>query len=112
MRLVRGVAGPDDIAWDPAEGRLEASDLIGVDAVVNLAGAGLGDKRWTDDYKREILESRTRATNLVSEAIAAVEGGPGVLLSGSAIGFYGDRGDEELDEASAHGSRVPARGRR
>ncbi len=103
VRLVRSSAGPDDIAWDPTAGRLEASDLIGIDAVVNLAGAGIGDQRWTDDYRREVTQSRTRSTALIAESIAAIEGGPTVLLSGSAIGFYGDRGDEELDESSPPG---------
>jgi len=103
VRIVRSSAGPDDISWDPAADRLEASDLIGVDAVVNLAGAGIGDHRWTDDYRRTILESRTKSTTLLAEAIAAVDGGPGTMLSGSAIGFYGDRGDEELDETSSSG---------
>ena len=78
--------------------------LAGIDAVVNLAGAGIGDHRWTDDYRREVLDSRVRATATLAEAIAAADDGPGVLLSGSAIGFYGDRGDEELDETSGPGS--------
>lgn len=103
VRIVRSSAGPDDISWDPAAGRFEASDLIGVDAVVNLAGAGIGDHRWTDDYRRTVLESRTRSTTLLAEAIAAVDGGPATMLSGSAIGFYGDRGDEQLDESSPSG---------
>ncbi|MGI9031619.1 MAG: TIGR01777 family oxidoreductase [Ilumatobacteraceae bacterium] len=102
-RVVRSSPGADDIEWDPAAGRLEASDLIGVDAVVNLAGAGIGDHRWTDEYRREIRESRTKATALIARAIAEVDGGPKILLSGSAIGFYGDRGEEELDESSTPG---------
>ena len=81
-----------------------AHALEGVDAVVHLAGAGIGDHRWTDDYKRVLLESRTKGTTLLAEAIAATENGPNVLLSGSAIGFYGARGDEELDETSSAGT--------
>lgn len=104
VRVVRSSPGPDDMAWDPRAGRLEASDLIGVDAVVNLAGAGVGDKRWTEDYRRVIRESRTKGTGLLSEAIASVQGGPRALLSASGIDFYGDRGDEQLDERSAPGS--------
>ena len=104
VRLVRSDAGPDDISWDPSAGRLEASALIGIDAVVNLAGAGVGDKRWTEDYKRQVKESRTRSTMLLSAAIASVDGGPRILLSASGIHFYGDRGDEEVDEQSAGGT--------
>ncbi len=100
----RGPAGPGEISWDPVAGTIDPAQLSGVDAVVHLAGAGIGDHRWTDDYKREIRESRTRTTNLISEAIAAADNGPRILLSGSAIGFYGSRGDEILDESSAAGS--------
>lgn len=100
----RGQAGPGEISWDPAAGTIDPAQLNGVDAVVHLAGAGIGDHRWTDDYKREIRESRTRTTNLISEAIAAADNGPRILLSGSAIGWYGSRGDEVLDESSAAGS--------
>ncbi len=102
--LVRTAPGRGEIGWDPRAGRLDARALAGVDAVVNLAGAGIGDKRWTDDYKREVRESRTRATTLLAESIASLDGGPRVLLSGSAIGYYGDRRDEELDERSAAGT--------
>jgi len=101
--IVRRDPHPGEIGWDPKAGRLDAAQLGGVDAIVNLAGAGIGDHRWTDEYKREILQSRTRATNLLSEAIAARDDTPRVLLSGSAIGGYGDRGDEELSEASSTG---------
>ena len=80
-------------------GRLDPPALAGVDAVVNLAGAGIGDQRWTEDYKRRgAREPDAGDDALLAEAIAAAEGGPRVLLSGSAVGFYGDRGDEELDE--------------
>ena len=102
--VVRSAPAPGEIGWDPHAGRLDPHALEGVDAVVNLAGAGIGDKRWSDEYKREVVESRTRATTLVAETMAAVEHGPRVLLSGSAIGFYGDRGDEELDERSPAGT--------
>ena len=104
VRIVRGHAGAGEIGWDPGAGRLDPAALGGIDAVVNLAGAGIGDHRWTDDYKRQVLESRTVGTRLLAEAIAAVTDGPRVLLSGSAVGFYGDRGDEQLDEGSAPGS--------
>ncbi len=104
-RIVRSDPAPADIVWDPRAGRLEVADLAGVDAVVNLAGAGIGDHRWTDDYKREIRDSRVRGTTLLAEAIAAAgDDGPRVLLSSSAIDYYGARGDEELDESSPPGS--------
>ncbi|MGB0112307.1 MAG: TIGR01777 family oxidoreductase [Ilumatobacteraceae bacterium] len=103
IRIVRGDAVGTDIPWDPAAGRLDPHRLDGVDAVVHLAGAGIADHRWTDDYKRQIAESRTTGTTLISEAIVASEDGPSVLLSGSAIGIYGARGDEDLDERSAPG---------
>jgi uncharacterized protein len=103
VRVVRGNATGTDISWSPAEGRIDTHALDGIDAVVHLAGAGIGDKRWSDERKRELLESRTKSTSLISEAIASADGGPKVLLSGSAIGIYGSRGDEELDEQSSPG---------
>jgi uncharacterized protein (TIGR01777 family) len=103
IRVVRSNPSGSDVSWSPAEGRIDPGALDGVDAVVHLAGAGIGDKRWTDDYKRELLESRTKGTTLISEAIASATDGPTVLLSGSAIGIYGARRDEELTESSAPG---------
>ena len=103
IRVVRSNATGTDIVWSPAECRIDTHALDGVDGVVHLAGAGIGDKRWTDDYKRELRESRTKGTTLISEAIAAADNGPTVFLSGSAIGIYGARGDEELDEMSSPG---------
>jgi uncharacterized protein (TIGR01777 family) len=103
LRVVRGTPSGTDIAWAPAEGRIDPHALDGIDAVVHLAGAGIGDKRWTDDYKRELLDSRTKGTALIAEAITSADDGPKVLLSGSAIGIYGARGDEELTEESAVG---------
>lgn len=100
----RPAASPAEISWDPAGGKLNARDLEGVDAVIHLAGAGIGDKRWSDAYKREILESRTRSTELLAQRLTEVERRPSVFLSGSAIGIYGARGDEELDESGSHGT--------
>jgi uncharacterized protein (TIGR01777 family) len=103
-RLVRGEPPPrggPDIGWDPHAGRLDPAALSGADAVVNLAGAGIGDHRWSDAYKQQILESRTRSTNLLAQAIAARDDGPRIMLSASGVHVYGDRGDEELDESSA-----------
>jgi uncharacterized protein len=102
--VVRRAATSGEIAWDPQRGKLDPADLAGVDAVVNLAGAGIAGHRWTESYKREILDSRTRTTSLISQAIADAEGGPRVLLSGSGIDVYGDRGDEILDESSSPGT--------
>jgi uncharacterized protein (TIGR01777 family) len=104
VRLVRGAPGPGDVTWDPAAGRLDERDLAGIDAVVNLSGAGIGEHRWTDEYKREVLDSRVEATSTLARALADATDGPRVLLSGSAIGFYGDRGDEQLDEGSSRGT--------
>ena len=93
-----------EIAWDPERGTLDPADLAGVEAVVNLAGAGIAGRRWTDSYKRQILDSRTGATSLISRSIAHAENGPRVLLSGSGIDFYGDQGDATLDETSPVGT--------
>jgi uncharacterized protein (TIGR01777 family) len=103
IRVVRSNPSGTDIMWAPADGSIDHKALDDVDAVVHLAGAGIGDKRWTDAYKRELLESRTKGTTLIAEAIASAANGPKVLLSGSAIGIYGARGDEDLTEQSAPG---------
>jgi uncharacterized protein (TIGR01777 family) len=104
VRLVRGgTTAGDEIAWDPAASRIDASALEGLDAVVHLAGEGIGEKRWTDAQKQRIVESRTRGTSLLVGALATREHKPRVLVSGSAIGYYGDRGDEVLTETSAPG---------
>jgi uncharacterized protein (TIGR01777 family) len=102
--VVRRDAARGEIAWDPDRGVLDPADLAGVDAVVNLAGAGIAGHRWTDSYKREILDSRVRATSVISGAIANAENGPRVLLSGSGIDFYGDQGDSIVVESSAPGT--------
>ena len=104
VRAVRRTpVSASEVSWDPAAGTMASGALEGVDAVVHLAGAGIGDKRWTDSYKREILESRTRSTALLAESMASASVKPKVFLSGSAIGIYGPRGDEQLDENSAQG---------
>lgn len=102
--VVRRAATDGEIAWDPPAGTIDVEGLAGVDAVVHLSGAGIGDQRWSEAYKREILESRTVTTTLLAETLAAMTDGPTTLLSSSAIGIYGERGDEELDETSAPGS--------
>jgi len=102
--LVRRPASGDEITWDPANGTIDSASLEGMDGVVHLAGAGIGDHRWTDEYKLEILRSRTRSTVLLAGALGQLARKPAVMVSGSAIGFYGDRGDEELDESSPAGT--------
>jgi uncharacterized protein (TIGR01777 family) len=94
---------PYEIGWDPAARTLDPGDLSGVTAVVHLAGAGVGEHRWTSAYKREILDSRINGTTTIATALADLEE-PITLVSGSAIGAYGDRGDEVLNEDSELGT--------
>lgn len=103
-RLVRRpVVSPAEISWNPTAGRLEPADLEGVDAVVNLGGVGLGDHRWTTEYRRQIVTSRTVPTRLLATTLGHLAAPPQVLVQASAVGYYGDRGDEELDETSTGG---------
>jgi len=97
-------ATPDAIEWNPAAGTIEASKFEGVDGVVHLAGAGIGDRRWSDSYKREILESRTKGTELLARTLVSLSAPPSVMVSGSAIGFYGDTGDNAVDESASAGN--------
>ena len=105
VRVVRRpvAAGEAALRWDPEAGTIDAASLEGIGAVVHLAGAGIGDKRWTPERKRVILESRTTGTALLAGTVAGLTRPPDVLVSGSAIGFYGDRGDEVLTEQSGPG---------
>lgn len=94
-----------EIGWEPSSGRLAPSDIAGLDAVVNLSGAGIGDHRWSDEYRATVRESRTTTTSLIAETYAELgDDAPGVLVNASAIGYYGDRGDEELTEEAAPGT--------
>ncbi len=95
--------GSSDLQWDPSNGLLDAQGLTGVHGVIHLAGENIA-QRWTDDARRRIRESRTQGTGLVARTIAGLDNPPPVLLSASAVGYYGARGDEELDEDSAPGS--------
>ena len=105
VRLVRRTAAaPDEIQWDPSAGILDAAALEGVNAFINLSGAGVGDHRWTDDYKREILNSRVDSTHTIVRAIGEMPVKPSVLVSGSAIGWYGDTGSDAVDESSPAGT--------
>jgi uncharacterized protein (TIGR01777 family) len=106
-RLVRAVPkdglGPDDALWDPAAGTIDGAALDGAWAVVNLAGQGIGEGKWTDEHKRKVLDSRVQGTLLLATTMAALERKPAIFASGSAIGFYGDRGATAVDERAEPG---------
>jgi uncharacterized protein (TIGR01777 family) len=107
IRLVRRTpASEDEIAWDPLAptGGIAPGALDGLDAAVHLAGANVAGRRWTAAYKEEIRASRVRGTRALAGALAAASAPPSVLLSGSAIGWYGDTGGREVDESSPAGS--------
>ena len=95
--------GADGVHWDPDAGVIDSGGLDGVGAVVHLAGEGIGNKRWNEAQKAKIRDSRVRGTTLLAETLAKLGKPPKVLLSGSAVGFYGDRGDEVLTESSRPG---------
>ena len=99
----------EPIRWDPYRDQIEADAFEGLDAVIHLAGEGIGDKRWTSEQKRRILESRTISTSLLATTLAGLTNPPPVLLSGSAVGFYGDTGDVITDETAPPGDDFPAR---
>jgi uncharacterized protein (TIGR01777 family) len=101
VRLVRRPPQAGELTWDPGAGTLDPAAFDGCDAVINLSGANIGDKRWTDQYKAELVSSRLLATELLANTMAELDHKPEVFLSGSAVGWYGDRGDERLDELSA-----------
>ena len=101
-RLVRRTAGPGEISWDPAAGALDPATLEGTDAVVHLSGENVG-ARWTTERKARIRSSRVASTRLLSETLAGLQRPPEVLVSASAVGIYGNRGDEVLTEESPPG---------
>jgi hypothetical protein len=101
--LVRREPGPGQIRWDPVGAGLDPAALRGVDAVVHLAGENIAGGRWTGERKRNLMESRRLGTRLLAEAVAQARDGPKVMVSASAIGYYGERGDELLTEASPAG---------
>jgi uncharacterized protein (TIGR01777 family) len=105
-RLVRSKrgTGEDRVLWDPEAGTIDSASLEGLDAAVHLAGESIAAGRWTAARKARILESRTKGTQLLAEALAGLRERPKVLVSASAVGYYGDRGDESLREESASGS--------
>jgi len=96
-----GIAG--SVRWDPAAGTIDQAGLEGLDAVVHLAGEGIASGPWTAKHRERVLESRRQGTALMATTLAALDRPPATLVSGSAIGYYGDRGDEVLTEASDPG---------
>ena len=106
IRLVRSDPSPgaDEVRWDPASGMIDAAALEGVDGVVHLAGVGIGDRRWTEQHKARVLDSRVRGTRLLAETLANLNQSPTVLVSASGIDYYGSRGNEVLTEESTTGT--------
>lgn len=104
IRLVRGkTADATDVRWDPVLGTIDAERLEGLDAIVHLAGENISSARWSTRQKKAIRDSRVQGTQLLCEALAKLHNPPKTLVCASAIGFYGDRGDEILDEKSQPG---------
>ena len=102
QKLVRRpVVSPDEIKWDPIAGTVDLAALEGVDAVIHLAGANVGDKRWTKKYRAEILNSRLLGTTTISNAVNQVK--PQVFISASAIGWYGETGNRAVSESDRPG---------
>jgi uncharacterized protein (TIGR01777 family) len=102
LRLVRRApAAPDERGWDPPSGTIEEGTLAGVDAVVNLGGVGIADRPWSGARKQAIRDSRVVPTDVLASAVARA--GVPALVSGSAVGYYGDTGDEEIDESAPSG---------
>ncbi len=105
VRLVRRAPrSAGEVRWDPPAGTIDAAALEGIDAAVHLAGEGIGEKRWSAAQKQRILDSRVLGTDLLARTLADLDAGPAVLVSGSAIGWYGPRGDEVLTEHSPPGT--------
>ncbi|MFD9716865.1 TIGR01777 family oxidoreductase [Streptomyces sp. NPDC059076] len=106
--VVRVVRRPsrsgDEVEWQPNRQYVDVAGLVGCEAVVNLAGAGIGDHRWTDAYRKEIRDSRVLGTAALAEAVASLDTPPRVLLNGSAVGYYGDTGDRAVDESAPPGT--------
>ena len=106
VRLVRRQVAPGarEIAWDPVAGRIDAEALSGLDALVHLAGENIAAGRWSAGRKERIRSSRVQGTRLIAEALAGLDRPPRVLVNASAIGFYGDRAGEWMDEDASPGS--------
>src|SRR6185295_5857820 len=104
VRLVRNKPNTAEIEWHPNQDKLDAASLEGLDAVVQLAGESIASGRWSDEKKRAIRDSRVKGTALLSDALAQLSRPPAVFVSASAIGYYGNRGNELLTETSAPGN--------
>ena len=111
VRLTRGATtsaaagdGSESASWDPKAGTVQPGAFDGVEAVVHLAGAGIGDKRWNDAYKRELRDSRVLGTQTIARTIAELDVKPRVLVSCSAVGYYGDTGDRIVEESAPAGT--------
>jgi uncharacterized protein (TIGR01777 family) len=106
VRLIRSKASADEdsVGWDPDAGRIDARGIEGIDGVVHLAGHLIGRPWWTAGHKARVLDSRVRGTRLLAETVAGLTNPPRVFVSASAVGYYGDRGNEELPESSPSGS--------
>jgi nucleoside-diphosphate-sugar epimerase len=103
QRVTRRPSRPGDVAWEPARGAIDAATLRPPDAVVHLAGENLADGRWTEAKKQRIRDSRVQGTHLLSATVASLPHPPRVLVSASAVGYYGHRGTEVLTEESGAG---------
>jgi len=100
----RAPRSQDEAAWNPDDGTIDTHSLEGADAAIHLAGVGIGSRRWTAPHKLRVMESRSRGTRLLSEALAGLDPPPEALLCASAVGYYGDRGEEKLTEESHGGA--------
>src|SRR6266705_6115592 len=96
-------AQPGFAHWDPSKGQIDASPLASADAVINLAGEGVADKRWTDKRKQLLRDSRVQSTWLLARTLAGLKTPPKVLVNASAVGYYGDRGEEAVYEENPPG---------
>lgn len=103
VKVVRSAPRSDEIGWKPSEGSIDAGAFEGLDVVVNLAGEPIKPKRWNDAYRSRLVKSRTEGTSLIAKTLLEAQNGPKRLLNASAIGYYGDRGNESLDETSSPG---------
>lgn len=119
VRLVRRPSGaPDEVTWDPVGGSVDTAALGAVQGVIHLAAAPigpetfqsilLGDNRWTEEYKTTVRDSRVQGTATLARALAALDTPPAVLVSASAIGYYGDTGDTAVDESAPAGTSFAA----
>ncbi|WP_369143847.1 TIGR01777 family oxidoreductase [Streptomyces sp. R44] len=105
LRLVRRPARTaDEVEWDPKRLYVDAAGLVGVDAVVHLAGAGVGERRWNEAYKKEIRDSRVLGTTAIAQALASLADPPEALVCGTALGWYGDTGTRAVDESAPAGT--------